>query len=231
VNTPSGMRPGDPLAVAIEGLCYAGKTTLARELAPLAGGAVISEYTDMADMSGTPPLPPRNLGDVTAALDRFLDAEHRRADAARACGAPVVLLDRSPLTLIAHEHGMKALGVPADPEGAARLYTAAAQAGDILTPGAYLYLAVPDTVTTTRRAQRGPVAAHLMDPRARAAIDRTCRIWLAGLPPGRFLDLDGTTGPAELAATAASWIRSLTPGIPLPPWHPAIPAHSGRITP
>lgn len=47
MNTASGIRPADPPAIAIEGLCYAGKTTLARALARLTGAVVISEYSDM----------------------------------------------------------------------------------------------------------------------------------------------------------------------------------------
>jgi hypothetical protein len=83
VNAASGIRPAGPLAITIEGLCYAGKTTLARALAWLTGAVVISEYSDM---TGAPPLPPRNLDDVTAALDRLLDAERSRTQAARTCG-------------------------------------------------------------------------------------------------------------------------------------------------
>ena len=56
MNAASGICPAGPLAIAIEGLCYAGKTTLARLLARLAGAVVISEYSNM---TGAPPLPPR----------------------------------------------------------------------------------------------------------------------------------------------------------------------------
>ena len=213
-------RPGDPLVIAVEGLCYAGKTTLARALAPAAGAIVIGEYAGMASL---PPFPPRHLGDIATALDRFLHLEQLRARTARAAGAPVVLLDRSPLTLIAHECGMAALGVPCDPAGAAEMYSTAAEAGQILTPDGYLYLAVPDDVTAVRQAQRGPVAAHLMNPHVRAAIDHACRSWLATLPPGRYLGLDGTIAPLALAATAARWLNGLTADLRLPPWRTASP--------
>lgn len=55
MNAASGIRPAGPLAITIQGLRYAGKTTLARPLAWLTGAVVISEYSDM---TGAPPMPP-----------------------------------------------------------------------------------------------------------------------------------------------------------------------------
>lgn len=205
-----------PLTVAMEGLCYAGKTTLARALAPLTGGTVIAEYGELA---APPPFPPRNEDDVIAALRHFLRLERARAAAARAAGTAVVLLDRSPLTLIAHEHGIGRLGVPCDPLGAAEMYAAAAETGEILTPCAYLYLHVPEDVAAARQARRGPVAAHLMHPQVRAGIDRACRAYLAALPAQRFLMLDGTVPAAMLAATAALFLsRAASTPQNLPDW-------------
>jgi thymidylate kinase len=216
-------RSADPLVIAIEGLCYAGKTTLAHALAPLAGAVVIGEYTSLASL---PPFPPRTLHDVAQALQQFLDVEQHRAHTARTAGTAVVLLDRSPLTLIAHEHGMAALGVPCDPAGAATLYSMAAEVGDILTPDGYLYLTVPDHATAERQQSRGPVAAHLMNTKARAEIDHACQGWLATLPQGHVLRLDGTVASPALAATAARWISRLTPNRPLPSWGTMTPIPS-----
>jgi hypothetical protein len=69
-------RNADPLVIAIEGLCYVGKTTLAHALAPLAGAVIIGEYTSLA---GLPPFPPRSLHDVAQALQQFLNVEQHRA--------------------------------------------------------------------------------------------------------------------------------------------------------
>jgi thymidylate kinase len=224
VLAPSrGPRRADPLVIAIEGLCYAGKTTLAHTLAPLAEAAVIGEYTSVA---GLPPFPPRTLDDVAAALHRFLNVEQDRVHTARTAGTAVVLLDRSPLTLIAHEYGMAALSAPCDPAGAAAIYSNAAEAGHILTPDGYLYLAIPDNVTAARQKLRGPVATHLMNPKARARIDHACRGWLATLPPGHVLELDGTAALPALATTAARWISRLTPGQLLPSWRTMTPVPS-----
>ncbi len=214
----------DPLVIAVEGLCYAGKTTLARSLARLTGAVLIGEY---ADIAAPPPFPPRSLDDVATTLEYFLLLERHRAHAARSAGVPTLVLDRSPLTLIAHECGMAALGVPSNPSGAAEIYSAAAEAGDILTPDGYLYMAVPDDVTAARQEQRGAVAAHLMNPQARARIDHACRTWLASLPPQRYLHLDGTLAPFTLAATAQRWLRGLAASPPVPPWR-TLAAAAGR---
>jgi hypothetical protein len=144
-------------------------------------------------------------------------------------GAPIVVLDRSPLTLIAHEHGMAAIGVPSDPAHAAEIYSTAAEAGQILTPDGYLYLAIPGNVTAARQAQRGPVAAHLMDQQARTAIDHACRAWLAALPKGCYLELDGTTTPPELTATAIRWLNGIASGSPLPPWRVMAPSPNRAV--
>jgi deoxyadenosine/deoxycytidine kinase len=224
VTTPSrDPHRHDPLVIAVEGLCYTGKTTLARSLARLTGTVLIGEY---ADIAAPPPFPPRSLDDVATALEYFLLLERHRAHAARSAGVPIVVLDRSPLTLIAHECGMAAVGVPSNPSGAAEIYSAAAEAGDILTPDGYLYLAVPDDVTAARQERRGAVAAHLMDPQVRAGIDHACRTWLDGLPPQRYLHLDGTLAPPTLAATTQRWLPGLAASPPVPPWrtptqHPA----------
>ncbi|MFI7026946.1 hypothetical protein ACIBMZ_29960 [Micromonospora sp. NPDC049900] len=227
MTTPTPTRPHEtaPVIVAVEGLCYSGKSTLVRHLAPRTDAIIAPEYTDLVPL---PPWPPTDHTQVSAALRQFLDLERHRASQVRTRIATrthatasrrghVVLLDRSPLTLIAHEYGMQALGVPADPSGAATLYADAAATGQILTPTAYLYLSIPDPVTDIRRTARGPVASHLDDPAARARIDQTCRTWLRLLPPRRQLTLDGTMPPSLLATAAAAFIRSLA-GPPVPSW-------------
>ncbi|MGC4885687.1 hypothetical protein [Micromonospora sp. DT227] len=224
-STPNCPYDKPPVIVAIEGLCYSGKSTLIHHLAARLHPIIAPEYTDLATL---PPWPPTDHSQVDAALRQFLHLDQQRArqvrtriasrvHAAGACRSEVVLLDRSPLTLIAHEYGMQALGVPADPDGAATLYAGAAAAGQILTPNAYLYLTIPEPVADARRAARGPVAAHLDDPAVRARIDQTCRTWLRLLPPRRRLILDGTAPPSLLATTAAAFITSLG-GPPVPSW-------------
>lgn len=144
--------------IAVEGLCFAGKSTLIRHLVNVLGPDVIAtpEYSDLGPL---PPWPPTDH--VTATLKHLLILESRRAVTVRAQLADrrdaMVLLDRSPLTLIAHEYGMRALAVPADPAGAAALFTQAAAVGKILTPDAYLYLGVSDDVTAHGATEAFPI--------------------------------------------------------------------------
>lgn len=213
--TGAVTRPTDqPLILAVEGLCYSGKTTLIAHLAPLINAMALADYSDLAPL---PPWPPNDKAAATAALEHFLAIERHRARLARATDAPVILLDRSPLTLIAHEHGMAALGVPGDPAGAIEMYAAAGEKGTILVPHAYLYLAVPAAVASVRQAGRGPVTAHLRHPAVLARIDHVCRTWLHLLPTRRRLLLDGTTTPSVLARRAAAFLTTVG-GTPVPSW-------------
>lgn len=219
-------RSGDVVTVtAVEGLCFAGKSTLVRAVAKLTSAVIAPEYTDLAPLPAWPPL---DQAAVTAALEQFEHLEALRTAEAKAqlrhraaTGLPgrVVLLDRSPLTLIAHEYGMQALAVPADPAGAAHRYTRAAAAGTILTPDLYVYVSVPDDVTAARRAARGPVADHLDHPAVRARIGAVCSTWLDLLLPDRVLRLDGAVPVPMLAAATARFLSDDTSrSRPVPPW-------------
>jgi thymidylate kinase len=210
----TGIAATAPLVVAVEGLCYAGKTTLIHKLAACCTATTLPDYADMAPL---PPWPPPDSDAVQAALHHFLHLERRRAGHARASRTPVVLLDRSPLTLIAHECAMRGLGVPADVGGAADLFARAAAAGSILTPDAYIYLAVPESVTRRRRPDRGPVAAHLDSPEVRGWIEHTCQTWLATLPVERRLLLDGTAQVGRLAQRSAAFLATVGGTAP-PSW-------------
>jgi hypothetical protein len=132
-----GAPPSHRAAVAVEGLRFAGKTTLVTAVAERLGAVAVPEYAELATL---PPWPPHTHDDVAAALRHFLRVEQQRA--ARASRAPggLVVLDRSPLTVIAHEFGMDRLGIPAAPGWAARLFAEAAGRGLILTPDAYVHL-------------------------------------------------------------------------------------------
>jgi thymidylate kinase len=216
--------PGPPavLAVVAEGLCLAGKTTLTRALARRTGAAVIAEYADLAPL---PAFPPATPAAAREALHGFLRTEAARAQAARTAaprrrGRRVVLLDRCPLTLIAHEHAMAAAGVPADPAAAAEWFTAAAAAGTAIAPGGYLYLAVPGDVLDRRQAGRPPLPAHLVSPATRAVITAVYEAYFTAAGPDRVLRLDATASPARLARRAAAFIAALAarPGPPPPPW-------------
>lgn len=205
-----------PLVLAVEGLCFAGKTTLARALARRLGVPVAPEYADLAAL---PPFPPPDEAAARTALSVLLAAEARRARQARACGSRLVIYDRSPLSVIGHEHAMRARGVPADPETAAAWFTAAARAGAVILPAAYIYLTVPGDACRQRQEARGPLPGHLVAPDVRAALTSFYDTCFTAVAPGRVLRADGTTPLSRLAGQAAVFAGRLAgtaEGMPLP---------------
>ncbi|MGH3869815.1 MAG: hypothetical protein ACRDQ4_27690 [Pseudonocardiaceae bacterium] len=219
-------KPAQPLSartvVAVEGLCLAGKTTLVHALAARLGALVVPEYTDLAPL---PPWPPYSREDVTAALHHFLRLEQQRGIFAHRTPGRLVALDRSPLTLIAHEFGMVRLGVPAEPDLAVHLFSEAAERGLILTPDAYVYLRVPSSVRAVREARRGRLPAHLTNPVTQAGIEATDRTYLNALPPRRRVILDGSASVADLTDAVARFVANLPPAgeQPAPSWRVLAP--------
>lgn len=192
---PSRAQLGTPIVLAIEGLCFVGKTTLARALATQREAVVLPDY---ADLAAPPPWPPRGRADVIAALRHFLRLEQQRALLARQRASRLVVQDRSPLSLIAHEFGMDRLGMPAAPALAAHLFADAAERGLILTCDAVVYLRVPAAVSAARQACRGAVPAHLIDPITQAGIEAASHHYLDVMPSQRRLMLDSTACITEL---------------------------------
>jgi len=208
--------PAPPLVLAVEGLCFAGKTTLARALARRLDAPVVAEYGDLA---GLPPFPPRDIAAARAALSLLLAAEAGRSRQARASGSRLVIYDRSPLSVIGHEHAMRARGVPADPETAAAWFTAAARTGAILTPAAYICLTVPDSTYRQRQEARGHLPEHLVAPGVRDVLSRFYDACFRAARPGSVLHADGTTPLARLTDKAAAFANTLAKGaaaLPLP---------------
>jgi thymidylate kinase len=197
-----------PIVLALEGLCCAGKTTLAHALATQPGAVAIPEYTELAAL---PPWPPRHREDVIVALRHFLHLERQRATLAHRAPGTLVVLDRSPLSVIAHEFGVDRLKVPCAPTSAAHLFARAAQRGLILTPDACIYLRVPARVRAARQACRGALPAHLIDPCAQAGIEAAAARYLDAVPLRRRLVLEGTAPLGELVHAIERFLVKLPP--------------------
>lgn len=207
--------PGQPLRVAIEGLCLAGKSTLAAALAPHLDACLVPEYADLAPL---PPWPPADLCAAHAALEHLAAVERKRqrsADPSRA-----VLFDRCPLSLAAHEAGMRALGTPADVAFAARLF-----AGQRV-PDAVLHLVVPEPIAQIRLRTRGPLPPHLIAPAVRAAMTDYYSAALARLP-GRVLHMDSTAPLPVLLGQALDFLHCL-PSRPTEFWRLPVSESAGR---
>ena len=219
IATPSSVAPQ---VIAVEGLCFAGKTTLACSLASRLGAWLGAEYADMITL---PPFPPATGAAARARLSALLAAEAIRSSRARGAGTRLVIFDRSPLSVIGHEHAMRARGVPADPQAATTWFTRAADAGAILRPDAYLDLTVPDQAFRQRQRTRGQLPEHLIAADVRSAIGEFYAACFQAAGPGRVLCLDGTAPSASLTAQAADFAAALPPAIPgrSVPWLPGSP--------
>lgn len=207
------------IVVVLEGPCFAGKTTLAGELAARFGATIAPEYADVAAL---PSFPPSDEAAVTAALEHFLMVEHHRAEQA---AGTVVVCDRSPLTLIAFEHAMAALAVPRDPIQAVEMFTRAAERGGILVPDGYVHLTITPEEAAARQQRRGPVAAHLTHPRVQALMREACEFYLRQVPPQRCLPLNGDQPLTEVVQATSAFLDGLaaTTAPPPPSWRCLLP--------
>jgi thymidylate kinase len=187
------MRMPQPLVIAIEGPSDSGKSTLARRLhahfVPL-GCSLMPCYVEFAGGDDCVPLgraesPAQQL----ASLRTYLELDRRRAGTARACEpATLLLLDRSPHTLLAHVLGEEATGGPPGFVACRELVRAS---DGLLWPDVVFYLDLDDA----RRAVR-------MDPAERTA-------WWTSAAFNRgfaryFLDDVGGLGPQKLELVDAN---------------------------
>ncbi|MEU7046679.1 hypothetical protein AB0A77_37345 [Streptomyces varsoviensis] len=124
-----------------------------------------------------------------------------------------MVFDRCPLSLVAHEADMRALGTPADVAYAAHLFETTP------LPDAVLHLTVPEPVARERLLARGPLPPHLSAPPVRAAMAGYYTAALTRLP-APVLHLDASRPLPELLDQALSF---LLPPAPQPAGRWALP--------
>lgn len=146
--------------IALEGPSYAGKSTAIRHLRTrgIEERALISDcyVQHIARRADIPPARTASAAEQLAAFETFMRIEGMRVRQAGVSAKPVVLLDRSVDTLLAHAHALDALfGYDVHHRLRDRL-----QELPFLRPHHTLYLDVPAEVLSLRRKAAGHTAAE-----------------------------------------------------------------------
>ncbi|MFE7659559.1 hypothetical protein [Streptomyces celluloflavus] len=146
--------------IALEGPSYAGKSTAIRHLhrSAIATRMFVSDCY-VKHIGHRDDIPPARTGSPAAqlaAFETFMEIEAARVIAAADSGQPLVILDRSVDTLLAHAHSLDALfGYGVHHQLRDRLQTL-----PFLRPDHTLYLDVPADVLRLRRKTAGHTAAE-----------------------------------------------------------------------
>ncbi|MGY9066821.1 dTMP kinase [Streptomyces sp. SUK 48] len=146
--------------IALEGPSYAGKSTAIRHLCTrsIQERAFVSDcyVQHIARRTDIPPAHTASAAEQLAAFETFMGIEGARVRQALASSKPVVLLDRSVDTLLAHAHALDALfGYDIHHRLRDRL-----QELPFLRPHHTLYLDVPAEELALRRKAAGHTAAE-----------------------------------------------------------------------
>jgi thymidylate kinase len=148
------------LIVALEGPSYAGKSTAIRHLRHTTLGArvFVSDcyVKHIAHRDDIPPARTDSAAAQLAAFERFMEIEATRVASAVASGRPLVIIDRSVDTLLAHAYALDALfGY-----GVHRRLSDRLQSLPFLRPDHTVYLDVPAETLHLRRKTAGHTAAE-----------------------------------------------------------------------
>lgn len=195
-----------PLIVALEGPCCAGKTTLGRLLARELGGLAVALVPCYADHAGGGRFLPRQEADSVAereqALRQLLDVEAGRL-ARVPQGCDVILEDRSVHTLLAHSYSLqRKTGADFLMASQRLLRSSPAPAW----PDLVLYLDLPQDAVQCRNPGKFPPGSIYTDPDFNASVRAYFRR-LAGRKTPRVAWLDATLELPALARLAAARIR------------------------
>jgi thymidylate kinase len=196
-------------AIALEGPCSAGKTTLGRSLMSSLGDQGSHYVVDYCDHVGggrhLPPPLPASHAEEEAALNKFLYIEWERYATARQTSPRLLLVDRSVETLVAHCRGLTALTGVDYKTLARRILDRSTLA---VWPRAVLYLDVPTDVVRVRGARKFSADSVFMNDKFNDGL-RSYFVSRRRSVPVVFLD--ATMSREDLHADAMSKINRLLP--------------------
>lgn len=199
---------GQPLTVAIEGPCCAGKTTLAHGLLEEPFSLSITYVQDYSDHVGggkwLPPPVPTSLAQEELILNRFLEIEDDRTTDARrvVLETDLIIIDRSVQTLLAH---CFALGQLLDDDYFNLAQRIIGESAVPLWPDHILYLDVSQCVIDARNDNKFTPDSIFIDARFNAGL-RSYYQQMARLPSPRVVWLDATGDATIVRASAAAQI-------------------------
>ncbi|MFJ2176826.1 hypothetical protein ACIOHE_28510 [Streptomyces sp. NPDC087851] len=200
--------------IALEGPSYAGKSTAINHLRSqgIEDHAFVSDcyVKHIVHRDDIPPARTGSTAAQLAAFETFMNIENARVRMALASARPVVILDRSVDTLLAHAHALDALfGYGVHHQLRDRI-----QELPFLRPDHTLYLDVPAEVLSLRRKAAGHTAAEsgyfLHEP---AFLDHARGYFVSGAQPPvsrevTVIPADGTR--PEVAHTVESLVTLWT---------------------
>lgn len=195
-----------PIIVALEGPCCAGKTTLGRSLTRDLNDLVVAFVPCYADHAGGGRYLPRqeaaSIAERKQALRQLLRVEAGRL-ALLPARCDVVLEDRSVHTLLANSYALERMTGNGFLAPSARLLHSSPVPA---WPDLVLYLDLPQNVVHERNEGKFPTGSIYIDPEFNAAIRAYFRR-LAGQKTPHLVWLDATLDLPQLLRLAAARIR------------------------
>lgn len=159
--------------VAIEGSTCAGKSTAVIAVAQRLMAGVVPEHTDIEKVMritdrGMPYFPPKCKDEAIIAITRMVELEMLRERLRNSFEQDIVLMDTSPVTVLAFEYAKMQLGFPAALRELAASYRRLLTSGDLKEPKAWAILEPPLEVILSRLGNRPANRVHpfLANPNA-----------------------------------------------------------------
>ncbi len=169
-----------PNQIAIEGNVGAGKSTVAILFGQQYGYPHIGEYGNYVNFSSNekfPIFPPEKELDIISSNPLWLNLEFRRQrhmiDSIKESNKRMLLVERSPFSLIAFEYAKMKQGLPYEISNLAGNYAMLIQTNHIKEPLGYVFLNASTTTIANRIAERGGRSIDfLFDPLTCRHIDQ-----------------------------------------------------------